>query len=194
MSMKQVTSSVSIEAGQTERRVSSALGRIVMTNEFSKSLEAVLRRVDRGRAPPVAAAPPKRKTPDAEELAARRQKWFADLVAEQVMPLLKTAADAAQKHGATASCRLGETDGRLTAALTVHFDDLPKGANPPRLTCYLADGEPPIMVEFTGTFPHVGALGGFGAEIDYDPVYPSQIEAKILEFMALVSGAGAPLT
>jgi hypothetical protein len=166
-----------------------------MTDEFFRSLEAVLHRVNRSQSssPPVTAIA-KRKAPDADELAARRQKWFAGVVNEQVMPLLKKTAEAAQNHGATAVTRLGDADGRLTAELTANFGDLPKGANPPRLTCYLADGEPPIMVEFTGTFPHVGALGGFGAEIDYDPVYPSQIEEKILEFIRLVSGEGSPLS
>jgi hypothetical protein len=46
-----------------------------------------------------------------------------------------------------------------------------------------------LMVEYTGTFPGVGATGGFGAEVDYDAIYPSQVEEKILDFVALAAGA-----
>ena len=36
---------------------------------------------------------------------------------------------------------------------------------------------------------YVGATGGFGAEIDYDTIYLSQIEEKVLDFVALATGA-----
>ena len=46
-----------------------------------------------------------------------------------------------------------------------------------------------MAVDYTGTFPYVGATGGFGAEIDYDTIYLSQIEEKVLDFVALATGA-----
>jgi len=47
----------------------------------------------------------------------------------------------------------------------------------------------PLLVEYTGNFPGVGATGGYGAEIDYDTVYPSQLEEQILGFVKLAIGA-----
>jgi hypothetical protein len=57
------------------------------------------------------------------------------------------------------------------------------------LTLYAAEGDRPLMVEYTGTFPHAGATGGFGAEIDFDPIFSSQVTEKILDFVALAIGA-----
>ena len=109
------------------------------------------------------------------------------------MPLLDTAAETARKHGADATSRLVEENGHLAAELVLVRGRLPAGARPPRLTIYAAEGDRPLMVEYTGTFPHVGATGGFGAEVDYDAIYSSQIEEKILDFVALATGAGSPL-
>ena len=161
-----------------------------MSDGFSKSLEAILRATDPRLARAAKVSPPAPPTQDAVE---RRQKWFAGFVEERVMPLFEKVVAAAKEHGATASCRLAAIDGRPAAELTFVRNQLPQGARPPQMTVYAADGEPPVMVEFTGTFPHVGARGGFGGEVDYDAVYPTQVEEKLLEFVALASGAGNPL-
>jgi hypothetical protein len=50
---------------------------------------------------------------------------------------------------------------------------------------YGTEGEPLLMIEYTGSFPHVGATGGFGAEIDFDSIHPIQLEEKILDFVEL---------
>ena len=57
------------------------------------------------------------------------------------------------------------------------------------MTVYAAEGERPLMIEYTGTFPHAGVTGGFGAEIDFDPIFSSQVKEKILDFVALATGA-----
>ena len=67
--------------------------------------------------------------------------------------------------------------------------NLPKGAPPPRLAISATPGERTLAVDYTDTFPHAGAAGSFGAEIDYDTIYPSQVEEKILDFVALATGA-----
>jgi hypothetical protein len=164
-----------------------------MNENFSKLLEALFQRTDPRQVPPPKPVPPPATPPSRRNAAERRREWFAEFAAKEVMPLLDKVAETAKKHGATAHTRLAETDGGLLAELELVRGRLPQGARPPRLTIYAAEGEPPVMVEFTGTFPHVGALGGFGGEVDYDPVYPSQVEEKILDFIALVNGAGARL-
>ena len=110
------------------------------------------------------------------------------------MPLLDGVAETACAHGAEATSRLAEVNGRLAAELVIVRGVLPRDARPPRLTVYATDGEPPLMIEYTGTFPHVGATGGFGAEIDFDPIYPIQLEEKILDFVELACGGGSPLS
>ena len=162
------------------------------TGLFSRALDALLSRTDprhvTRRVPaPVDAAR------DSEAAAAARHQWFAKFAAEQAMPLLQEVVNSAKRHNIKAACELHEVDGRLSAELMLVHGELPHGARPPRLSLYAADGDPPVMVEFTGTFAHVGALGGFGGEVDYEPVYPSQIKEKVLDFVALASGAGAPL-
>jgi hypothetical protein len=125
----------------------------------------------------------------------RRRQWFLKVAAETIMPLLDKVAEAAREHGADATSRLAEVNGQPAAELVIARGLLPRGARPPRLTVYLADeGGPPLMIEYTGTFPHVSATGGFGAEIDFDPIYPSQLEEKILDFVELAFGAGSPLS
>lgn len=163
-----------------------------MSDGFSKSLETILRATGARLAPATNVKPPA-PPPPTQDATERRQKRFAEFVKERVMPLFEKVVTAAKEHGATASCRLVAVDGRLAAELTFVRGRLPQGAKPPQMTVYATDGEPPVMVEFTGTFPHVGARGGFGAEVDYDSVYPSQVEEKLLEFVALASGAGNPL-
>ncbi|HUO00224.1 MAG TPA: hypothetical protein VMU69_28800 [Bradyrhizobium sp.] len=110
------------------------------------------------------------------------------------MPLLDDVAETARAHGAEATSRLADVNGQLAAELVIVRGFLPKDARPPRLTVYATDGEPPLMIEYTGTFPHVGATGGFGAEIDFDPIYPIQLEEKVLDFVELACGGGSPLS
>jgi hypothetical protein len=57
------------------------------------------------------------------------------------------------------------------------------------LTIYAPGDERPLEIEYTGNFPGIGIDGGFGAEIDYDAIYPDQLEEKILDFVALATGA-----
>jgi len=130
------------------------------------------------------------EAPAAIELR-RRQEWFAKFAPSDIMPLLDEAAAAARNHGAEATSRLAEENGHLAAELVIVRGRLPDKARPPRLTVYATGGERPLMVEFTGTFPHVGATGGFGAEIDFDPIYPGQLKEKVQDFLVL-AGAGAP--
>src|SRR5271155_725465 len=157
-----------------------------MTNDFSRALEAILQRADppprrEGKAAPATAA--------VKNHAERRSEWFAKFAAEKVMPLLREVTQTVEKHGATATCRLGEENGHLAAELVIVPKGLPRGALPPRLTVYAAEGERPLMIEYTGTFPHAGGTGGFGAEIDFDPIFSSQVKEKILDFVALATGA-----
>lgn len=127
-----------------------------------------------------------------------RQKWFARFAAERVMPFLRQAEEDLKKRGCSSASRLIETGGRLVAELKVVPPGLPPGASPPRLMITTARAprmanapttrDHPLLVEFTGTFPGVGATGGFGGEVDYDSIYPSQVEEKILEFLDLTTG------
>jgi hypothetical protein len=159
---------------------------MVMTHDFVRSLEGVLRSLGKREAP-VAGAAPAQRALDAE--AAHRRKWFAQFAAERVMPLLKHTVEALEKNGGTATCRLNEQGEALAAELVIVPRHLPEGVQPPRLTISAAPGERAVAVDYTGTFPYVGATGGFGAEIDYDMIYPSQVEEKILDFVALATGA-----
>ncbi len=163
-----------------------------MTDRFSQALEAILRRTDASDTRKREAAPNPAEpdtVPDPVSATERRREWFAHFAAETVMPLLSEVARAAEGHGCVATCRLGEKDDRLAADLVIVPERLPRGAKPPRLTVYATEGERPLMVEYTGTFPHVGATGGFGAEIDFEPIFPRQLEERILEFVALATGA-----
>jgi hypothetical protein len=159
--------------------------------DFNRALEGILRRTDPRPVRREPAAPGAQNHAMATE---RRRQWFLKLAAETIMPLLDKVAETARGHGANAAARLAEVDGQATAELVVVRGFLPKGARPPRLTVYATEGGPPLMIEYTGTFPHVGATGGFGAEIDFDPIYPSQLEEKILDFVELACGAGSPLS
>ncbi|HWB47529.1 MAG TPA: hypothetical protein VG651_00340 [Stellaceae bacterium] len=174
-----------------------------MTGAFPQAIEALFQRAEPRHAPsPHAEGREAKPTP--AEIEARRKEWFAKLVSARVMPLLEATAEAARRHGISAASRLVDADGRLAAELTLVVRHLPKDAKPPRLTVYLAAGylaagylaagEPPLMVEYTGSFPGIGATGGFGAEIDYVPVYPGQLEEKVLEFADLATGGGTRLT
>ena len=159
--------------------------------KFTRALEAALAKTHPGawRHESAASVP----APSACDPDERRREWFAKFAEHRVMPLLEAVAEAARKHGAAASCALHDTDGRLAAELVLVRFRPPGDARPPRLTVYAAAGEPPLMVEFTGTFPRVGAFGGFGAEVDYDAIYPSQLYEKVIDFVALAGGRGAPL-
>lgn len=163
-----------------------------MTPDFCSTLEGILRRTDRRLV---------RKEPNPAPVAVlpsvatdRRRQWFSKLAMKTIMPLLDEVAETARAHGAEATARLAEVNGRPAAELVIVRGLLPKGARPPRLTVYATDSEPPLMIEYTGTFPHVGATGGFGAEIDFDPIYPIQLEEKILDFVELACGGGSPLS
>lgn len=163
-----------------------------MTPDFYSALEGILRRTDPRRT---------RKEPGltsdaraAGTATERRRQWFLRLATQTIMPLLDKVAETARKHGADATSRLAEVDGRLAAELVIVRGFLPKGAPPPRLTVYATEGDPPLMIEHTGTFPHIGATGGFGAEIEYDPIHPIQLEEKILDFVELACGRGSPLS
>jgi hypothetical protein len=159
---------------------------MVMTNDFVRSLEGVLRSLDKQEALVPNAAPARRAV--APE-AAHRRKWFAQFAAERVMPLLKHTVEAVEKNGGAATCRLNEQGETLSAELVIIPRHLPEGARPPRLAISAAQGERAVAIDYTGTFPYAGATGGFGAEIDYDMIYPGQVEEKILDFVALATGA-----
>jgi hypothetical protein len=162
-----------------------------MTSKFTDALHTILRQSDPPPACKGAPAPVERPAATAPR---QRQEWFAALAASQIMPLLNQAATAARAHGADATARLAEENGHLAAELMIVRGPLPNGTRPPRLSVYATDdGARPLMIEFTGTFPHVGATGGFGAEVDFDPIYPSQLEEKILDFVRLAAGFGKPL-
>jgi hypothetical protein len=157
-----------------------------MASKFTAALDTILRH---GDSPPVSTP----AVPPVERPAQHRQEWFATLAATEIMPLLNEAAAAARTHGADATARLTNENGHLAAELVIVRGTLPHGARPPLLTIYATDDVRPLMIEFTGTFPHVGATGSFGAEVDFDPIYPSQLEEKILDFVRLATGFGKPL-
>jgi len=126
-------------------------------------------------------------TPPVESDPALRQKWFAGLAAQKIMPLLTRTAKSAEANGVKASCRLKENNGRLAAELVIVPRRLPAGARPPQLTISAAEGPHSLAIDYTGTFPHSGATGNFGAEIEYDTIQPSQLENKVVAFVALAT-------
>jgi hypothetical protein len=157
-----------------------------MTSGFVRSLEDVLRSLGNNEPAPPNTARAKHVL-DAE--SSHRRKWFARFAAERVMPLLAHTVQALERTGVTATCRLNEAGETLVAELVIVPRNLPAGAQPPRLSISAASGERAVAVDYTGTFPHAGVAGSFGAEIDYDTIYPSQVEEKILDFVALATGA-----
>jgi hypothetical protein len=157
-----------------------------MASDFVRSLEGMLRSLDKHEASRPDAASAKHAL---EAEMSHRRKWFARFATEQVMPLLKQTVEAIEKNGGTATCRLNEKGDALAAELVIVPPRLPEGAPRPRLAISAAPGERAVAVDYTGTFPHAGVTGGFGAEIDYDSIYPSQVEEKILDFVALATGA-----
>ena len=159
-----------------------------MSGKFGRLVEGLLHRVHL-REEPGEEVPAPSLAPPGESAADRRKRWFACYAEEKVMPLLRQAAAAVETQGMQASCGLGEADGRLAAELVVVPPGLPEHAPPPRLIILADAGERSLNIEYTGTYPHAGATGGFGGEVDYDAVYPSQLEEKVLEFVALATGA-----
>lgn len=121
--------------------------------------------------------------------------WFALFAPATLMPMLEQAAHDLQRRGYGAAARLTEASGRLIAELEVVPPTLPMGARPPRLA--IAASRPPrqqnpsqdrpLLVEFTGTFPRAGAMGGFGGEIDYATIYPAQLQEKLAEFIDMAT-------
>lgn len=158
-----------------------------MASDFVRSLEGVLRGLAKQVAPPPSGTSSAKDARDAESL--HRREWFARFAAERVMPLLQHTVEAVEKIGCTASCRLNQAGDTLAAELVIIPPHLPEGAPPPRLSISAAPGERALAIDYTGTFPYAGVGGGFGAEIDYDSIYPSQVEDKILDFVALATGA-----
>ena len=124
-----------------------------------------------------------------------RAEWFAGFAPATIIPLLERVAQDLRRRGYGASARLSDTSGRLTAELEVVPPGLPASARPPRLA--ITASRPPrpqnpsrdrsLLVEFTGTFPHAGATGGFGGEIDYTTISPAEVEAKVIEFLDLAT-------
>jgi hypothetical protein len=118
-----------------------------------------------------------------------RADWFAQVVDEQVLPLLQQAADQATQQGSTAQCHKKTDEIGPAAELIITPPGLPARARPPCLTIRpAADGERPLSIDITGTFPTAGVGGGFGAEIEYDSVYPDQLDEQILRFLTLALG------
>ena len=143
--------------------------------------------------------------PRAEERPARgakdrgargsRAAWFAGFAPATILPLLERAARDLQRRGYRASARLTEGSGRLIAELEAVPPGLPAGARPPRLAITASrpprqqnpSPDRPLLIEFTGTFPHAGASGGFGGEVDYTTIYPAQLEEKVADFLDMAT-------
>ncbi len=157
-----------------------------MASDFARSLEGVLRHLDKQVAAHRGVATAKQAR-DME--SAHRRDWFARFARERIMPLLRETVEAVEQKGGSGKCRLIQGGGTLAAELIIEPPHLPEGAPPPRLSISPAPGERAVAVDYTGTFPYVGADGGFGSEIDYDTIYPSQVEDKILDFVTLATGA-----
>jgi hypothetical protein len=122
-------------------------------------------------------------------------EWFETFAVETVMPMLERATHDLRRRGYGTSARLDRASGRLVAELEVMPPHLPAGARPPRLAITASRSpreqnpspDRPLLVEFTGTFPHAGATGEFGAEIDYTTIYPANLEEKVAEFMEMAT-------
>lgn len=136
-----------------------------------------------------------RSDPRAKRAGGSRVEWFAHFAPATVMPLLERACQDLQRRGYPANARLDESTGRLIAELEVVLPGLPAGARPPRLAVTAArpprpqnrSHDRPLLIEFTGTFPSAGATGGFGGEIDYTTIYPTQLEEKVVEFLDMAT-------
>jgi hypothetical protein len=117
----------------------------------------------------------------------RHHQWFADFAKARVLPLLNLTVDALRERGITAQYRLIERDDAVTAELIISPADLPQHAAPPRLTVSAAPGHR-LAIDYTGTFPHSGADGGFGAEIGYDTAFPTALDEQVSEFVRIATG------
>lgn len=159
-----------------------------MTNEFSQSLENMLRGLDKRETPRTPVAKPTRQ-PEADTVESRHRQWFVHFAAEHVMPLLTHTVEALKQRGIDAHCRLDGDSDTLAAELVIVTPRLPKGARPPQLAIAAAPGPRGLSIDYTGTFPHSGVEGGFGGEIDYDTIYTSELEEQVLEFVRLATGA-----
>ena len=157
-----------------------------MSPDSTRSPESVLRGL-KGKEPDAPDAAAAKQALDLE--AQHRREWFARFASERLLPMLRQVVDEIGKTGGSANCRLNDAGEALAAELVIVPPNLPKGARPPRLAISAATGERALAIDYTGTFPYVGATGGYGAEIDYDTIYPSQIDEKLLDFVALATGA-----
>lgn len=166
-----------------------------MSNDFTRTLNAVVHSLSGHKPTQQQEAAPRSQWDAIDD----RTEWFARFASERVMPLLEQSAQALRKRSYGVAARLRETDGRLVAGLEIVPPGLPAGARPPRLIITAARPprlrnapaahDRPLVVEYGGTFPPVGATGRFSGEIDYDTVYPSQLEERPLDFIKLATGA-----
>jgi hypothetical protein len=152
-----------------------------MPSEFNRSLENILHRFDGAASPPAA--------PVSDTVESRHRKWFAEYAPQHVMPRLAEVVEQARKRGLDARCRLRHDGELYVAELVIVPPKLPQGARPPQLAIAAAPGPRGLSLEYTGAYPGGGARGGFGGEVQYDTIYTSELEAHILEFVRLATGA-----
>ena len=155
-----------------------------MASEFTRSLENILHRFGPAAAPPAAPA----AAAGAATVESRHRKWFAEYAPRHVMPLLNEVVEEVKKRGLKAHARLRQDGEGCIAELVIVPPNLPPGARAPQLAVAAAPGPQGLTIEYTGTFPHAGAEGGFGGEVQYDTIYSNELEAHILEFVRLATG------
>lgn len=162
-----------------------------MNSDFDQSLKNILHRFDQRDTPRAAPAKPPRPRAAAstDTVEARHRKWFAGYAPEHVIPLLTHVVEEVKKRRLDAHCRLAKDGDMCVAELVLVPPGLPQGARAPQLTIAAAPGPRGLSLEYTGTFPHTGAEGGFGAEVQYDTIYTNELEEHILEFVGLATGA-----
>jgi hypothetical protein len=156
-----------------------------MNNDFTRSLEKVLRGAGRRETPPRETATAKPQAADPIEV--RHQKWFAQYADEHVLPLLTHSVAALKRRGFVATCQLLKDGENVTAELVITPPGLPPHAKPPRFTVSAAQGPRGLAIDYTGTFPHPGTEAGFGSEVVYDTVYTSELEEQLLEFVKMAA-------
>ena len=162
-------------------------------SDFERTAKPAPSTAGRSAAPQVGREPT--PGPDTRGAGGAHGEWFARLAPATIMPLLERVASDLRRRGYGASPRLSDAGGRLIAELEVVPPGLPTGARPPRLAITASrpprqqnpSHDRPLLVEFTGTFPHTGATGGFGGEIDYTTISPAQLEEKVAEFLDMAT-------
>ena len=160
-----------------------------MSNEFVKPLAKNRRgSAERRIEPRPEPTPAPGRRVESGSVEARHRKWFASFANEYVLPLLTDTVAALKQRGFNAHCRLGRDGEEVTGELVIVPPGLPHGARPPRFTVAAAQGPNGLAIEFTGTFPHAGAEGGFGGEVQYDTIYTSELQSTLTEFVRLTTG------